>query len=105
MILIQESFTQEEAKKAGGAICVTPQSFSRVQSWKGIKVSGLEYYVKKAVALGAICKDVDGDGLKDKDPELEKARDIATSLGMSGFGRLGLEKLNAAIEAKKAELA
>ena len=50
-------------------------------------------------------KDVDGDGLQDKDPALEAARDEAKALGLTGFGRLGIEKLNAAIEAKKAQSA
>jgi rhodanese-related sulfurtransferase len=48
-------------------------------------------------------KDVDGDGLQDKDPALEVLRNEAEALGMNGFGRLGIDKLTAAIEAKKAE--
>ena len=54
VVVIQDSFTREEAEKAGSAKCVTPQSFSRVSSWKDVQVSGLDYYVKKAVKLGAI---------------------------------------------------
>ena len=56
MIIIKDSFTREEAKKAGDAICVTPQSFSQVKDWKGQEVEGVEYYVKKAVELGAVAK-------------------------------------------------
>jgi len=93
MILIQESFTQEEAKKAGGAICVTPQSFSRVQSWEGVEVSGLEYYVKKAVSLGAICKDVDGDGLVDGSDEKEALRDECRAKGIEFKGSNGVKTL------------
>lgn len=54
VVVIQDSFTREEAKKAGGAQCVTPQSFGRIHEWKNVEVSGLDYYVKKAVKLGAI---------------------------------------------------
>ncbi len=54
VVVIQNAFTKEEAKKAGSAQCVTPQSFSQVEEWKGVQVSGLDYYVNKAVELGAI---------------------------------------------------
>jgi len=56
MIIIKDSFTKEEAKEAGDAVCITPQSFSRVMNWEGQEVEGLDYYVKKAVELGAVSK-------------------------------------------------
>lgn len=51
--VIENSFTREEAKEAD-ATCVTPQSFSAVKDWTGAEVTGLKYYVDKAVKLGAI---------------------------------------------------
>ena len=53
-VVIAETFTREEATEAGDAQCVTPQSFSAVKDWAGVEVSGLKYYVDKAVKLGAI---------------------------------------------------
>jgi len=46
--------------------------------------------------------DKDNDGLQDKNEALEALRDEAGALGMEGFGRLGVEKLSAAIEEFKA---
>lgn len=54
MILIKESFADTDMKE--GVTLVTPQSFSAVDSWEGVEVSGLDYYVKKAVELGAVKK-------------------------------------------------
>lgn len=66
MILIKESFT--EAEKESEAVLVTPQSFSAVKSWKGVEVSGIDYYVKKAVELGAVKKKAKRKS-PDKEPE------------------------------------
>ena len=46
--------------------------------------------------------DKDNDGLKDKDEALELLRDEAGALGMNGYGRLGEEKLQVAIDKFKA---
>ena len=52
-VVIAESFTKDDIEK-GDAKCVTPQSFSVVKDWTGVEVTGLKYYVDKAVGLGAI---------------------------------------------------
>jgi hypothetical protein len=44
----------ERSTKGGGEI--TPQTFSTVKNWEGVEVSGIKYYVDKAVSLGAIRK-------------------------------------------------
>ena len=46
--------------------------------------------------------DKDKDGLQDKNKALELLRDEAGKLGMTGFGRLGEEKLEVAIAEFKA---
>jgi len=50
-VIVKETFTK--AEEESGALLVTPYSFGRVKSWKGYDVSGLEYYVNKAIGLGA----------------------------------------------------
>lgn len=49
--IIKESFS--DAEKHCGALLVTPKNFKSVKSWKGLEVSGLKYYVEKAISLGA----------------------------------------------------
>jgi len=49
--------------------------------------------------------DKDNDGLQDKSEALELLRDEADKIGMTGFGRLGIEKLQIAIDEFKAQLA
>lgn len=51
IVLIKDKHTAEELLKFR---CVSPTSFSAVKSWRGLKVVGDDYYVKKAVDLGAI---------------------------------------------------
>jgi len=53
MVVIKTEFTDAELKTC---ICVTPQSFSFVKNWADKEVSGLKYYVDKAVILGAVKK-------------------------------------------------
>jgi hypothetical protein len=51
IVIIKNDFSREDLNC--GATLVTPQSFSRIKSWKDVTVSGEAYYVKKAVSLGA----------------------------------------------------
>lgn len=55
--LIKESFTREESADFDG-VCITPQSFKMVD-WSGKTVTGLKYYVDKAVEMGATALEVD----------------------------------------------
>ena len=50
VVLIKADHTAEELVKFR---CVSPTSFSAIKSWQGLKVVGDDYYVKKAVGLGA----------------------------------------------------
>ncbi len=49
--IIKDSFS--DAEKSSGCLLVTPKSFKYVKVWQGVEVSGLKYYVSKAVYLGA----------------------------------------------------
>jgi len=49
--IIKESFSKAEI--SSGDLLVTPKSFNSVKEWKGIEVSGIKYYIDKAVNLGA----------------------------------------------------
>lgn len=49
--IIAEAFSNEDLKS--GAQCVTPQSFSAIKDWSVFEVTGIKYYVDKAVKLGA----------------------------------------------------
>ena len=51
LVLIKTDHTAEELVKFR---CVSPTSFSAVKTWRDLKVIGDDYYVKKAVDLGAI---------------------------------------------------
>jgi hypothetical protein len=53
MVVIKTEFTDAELKDC---VCVTPQSFSAIKNWSECEVSGLKYYVDKAVSLGATKK-------------------------------------------------
>ena len=49
--IIKDSFSKAEL--LSGDLLVTPRSFKHVKGWQDVEVSGLEYYVYKAVNLGA----------------------------------------------------
>ena len=49
--IIKETFSKAEL--SSDSLLVTPRSFSYVESWDGKEVSGIKYYVDKAVKLGA----------------------------------------------------
>ncbi len=49
--IIKESFSKAEL--SSGDLLVTPKSFNSVKGWQGVEVSGVKYYVDKAVKLGA----------------------------------------------------
>ena len=49
--IIKESFSKAEL--SSGDLIVTPRSFEYVKGWQDIEVSGIKYYVDKAVKLGA----------------------------------------------------
>ena len=48
--VIKESFTKAEL--SSGDLLVTPKTFHLVKFWSKYEVSGLKYYVDKAVNLG-----------------------------------------------------
>ncbi len=52
--VVKQSFTKAEVADKG-FIYVTPSNFNCIE-WAGVEVSGDEYYVEKAVSLGAIAK-------------------------------------------------
>ena len=54
--IIAESFTKDDAKRSKGAVLVTPQTFHLI-NWEGQTVKGLQYYVDKAVKLGAVAEE------------------------------------------------
>lgn len=49
--IIKESFSKAEL--SSGDLLVTPKSFNSVKGWQDVEVSGVKYYVDKAVKLGA----------------------------------------------------
>ena len=49
--IIKESFSKAEL--SSGDLLVTPSSFNAVKEWQDYEVSGVKYYVDKAVKLGA----------------------------------------------------
>ena len=49
--IIKESFSKAEL--SSGDLLVTPKSFNSVKGWQDFEVSGVKYYVDKAVKLGA----------------------------------------------------
>ena len=49
--IIKDSFSKAEV--SSGDLLVTPRSFKYVKEWQGAEVSGIKYYVDKAVKLGA----------------------------------------------------
>lgn len=65
LVLIKADHTAEELVKFR---CVSPTSFSAVKTWRDLKVLGDDYYVKKAVSLGAI----DGRPKKKPKDKIEK---------------------------------
>ena len=54
--IIAKSFTKDDAKRLKGVALVTPQTF-HLFNWEGQTVKGLQYYVDKAVKLGAVAVD------------------------------------------------
>lgn len=53
--IIKESFDNDELHS--GSLLVTPKSFNTVKDWASYQVEGLDYYVKKAISLGATKRD------------------------------------------------
>ncbi len=49
--IIKDSFSKAEI--SSGDLLVTPKSFNSIKGWQDIEVSGVKYYVDKAVKLGA----------------------------------------------------
>ena len=49
--IIKDSFSKAEV--SSGYLLVTPRSFKYVNYWSKYEVSGIKYYVDKAVNLGA----------------------------------------------------
>lgn len=49
--IIKDSFSKAEL--SSGDLLVSPRSFSYIKSWSDKEVSGIKYYVDKAVKLGA----------------------------------------------------
>jgi len=49
--IIKDSFSKAEV--SSGDLLVTPRSFKYVKGWQDTEVSGIKYYVDKAVKLGA----------------------------------------------------
>jgi len=49
--IIKDSFSKAEV--SSGVLLVTPRSFKYVKEWQDTEVSGIKYYVDKAVKLGA----------------------------------------------------
>ena len=49
--IIKESFSKAEI--SSGDLLVTPRSFRYITTWSDKEVSGIKYYVDKAVQLGA----------------------------------------------------
>jgi len=54
-VIIKKKFSKNDLEigLGDGCKCVTPESFSTIKKWNGVQVSGLEYYVNKAVLMGA----------------------------------------------------
>jgi len=49
--IIKETFSKAEL--SSGDLLVTPRTFKYIKSWSDYEVSGIKYYVDKAVELGA----------------------------------------------------
>ena len=48
--IIKEAFTKAEI--SSGDLLVTPNSFKYIKRWSNYEISGIKYYVDKAVKLG-----------------------------------------------------
>ena len=54
--IIKESKSFTKSEIDGDSLLVTPTSFGFVKGWSDFEVSGIDYYIDKAVKLGATRK-------------------------------------------------